>query len=428
MELFSRIFIITFTMFLAKNLMGIIDHLKLSTDLNLIGKTIILLGFFMFAKQAPKLLSDAIGIGGEGISLGIKNKLTSVPVAGRAFAAGYGVANKMQGAASGALGAGWTSAVNGAGWANGMKYGAISGWKKGGHQFNAQRQSMYKDAKMGKGKAGWFGGQGFFDKKFDDIKDKTTDYYQDYVRPGKISQIHESEKWKKFRDDEYSYLVQKHTGNRDSAMAERERLLNSKDINNRKNAEMQQAEADFNAEMAKWQAKKAAAPAYSADIFDGEMKKVREAYESKKTSIGEKYQGELNANMAANASRIKELDGIIANENAILAGDIKKTVKEIKNGKVVESSVNSLLAEAMDLADSKYTDIDETFKADLSENKKRVYQKEVAKTKNSLEGQTQIALLSEAIKNSGLEGIKPADVAKATQNTASKNAGSGDKK
>lgn len=171
LEVFVRLIIISFIIFMCGNLFDLIKNLSWGdTGPGLLAKAILALGLFAFAKQAPKLLKDALGLDGSGVKFGIKGKLTDVPVAGKAFAAGYGVASKLKnsatGAVSGGLGAGWSSMVNKNGFANGFRYGAAKGAKNGGNQFNSQRRDMYTRY-GGKGVAGAFGGQAYFDKKAD---------------------------------------------------------------------------------------------------------------------------------------------------------------------------------------------------------------------------------------------------------------------
>lgn len=77
MEVFIRIFIMALMSALC---MGIFsgDMLQLNNNnLGLLGKVIVVLGIFAFAKQAPKLISDVIGIDSGNIKLGIGGKLAA---------------------------------------------------------------------------------------------------------------------------------------------------------------------------------------------------------------------------------------------------------------------------------------------------------------------------------------------------------------
>lgn len=182
LEVFTRLIIISFVVFMCGNMFDLLEGLNWS-GVGLLGKAILAIGMFAFAKQAPNLLKDALGLDGSGIKLGIKGKLTDVPIAGKAFGAGYALADKgvsaAKGYVTGGLGAGWSSLVNGNGFRSGFKYGSAMGAKGGGNQFSSQRQGFYNKY-GGKGTAGIFGGRAFLDKYADsadkaaknDIKEK----------------------------------------------------------------------------------------------------------------------------------------------------------------------------------------------------------------------------------------------------------------
>ena len=138
-------------------------------------KVIIVLGLFAFAKQAPKLISDVIGIDSGNMKLGIGGKLRGSGFLGNMIASGVGGA---VGAFTGGLGGAWTSKLNGAGAGVGFLNGAFNGWKGKGMQFNKQRQAVYSDVFEQKGKAGFFGGRAFLDKKKDDSKKSVQKSYQ----------------------------------------------------------------------------------------------------------------------------------------------------------------------------------------------------------------------------------------------------------
>ncbi len=124
---------------------------------------IIILGIFAFAKQAPKMISDLLGIDTGGLKLGIKDKLKASGFLGNAINNGIG---RVVGATTGAVGAGISGFANGAGPA-GFLYGAANGWKNKGMQFSKQRQDMYSKLTGDyKGKVGLFGGQSFGTKIF----------------------------------------------------------------------------------------------------------------------------------------------------------------------------------------------------------------------------------------------------------------------
>ncbi len=167
-EVFVRVTLIEFVVFFASNLFDLIDSLNWG-DTSLIGKVIIVLGLFTFAKQAPKLLKDALGLEGGNLKLGIKGKLTDTPVLGKGFSAAYGLGNKAKGAVTGAIGAGYASMTNGGKFSTGAKYGAANGFSKGGSQFNNQRKGLYSELGF-KGSPGMFGGQKLAERYSEDAK------------------------------------------------------------------------------------------------------------------------------------------------------------------------------------------------------------------------------------------------------------------
>lgn len=165
LEVLVRLLIINFVYFIADNLFIILREVVGGlSGIYFIGKAILVLGLLSFAKQAPKLLQDALGLQGSGVQLGIKGKLHDIPIVGKGFDAAYSGANKLKGAATGAAGGAWTGLVNNVGLKSGALMGAAKGFKSGGSQLNKQRQGVY-EAFGGEGDAGLFGGRAFFDAK-----------------------------------------------------------------------------------------------------------------------------------------------------------------------------------------------------------------------------------------------------------------------
>lgn len=87
LEIFVRLIIINFIIFICSNIFDIIDSSLSFGTVGIIGKATLAIGLFMFAKQAPKLLSEALGFEGGNIKLGIKGKFAD----GGALALGAGV-------------------------------------------------------------------------------------------------------------------------------------------------------------------------------------------------------------------------------------------------------------------------------------------------------------------------------------------------
>ena len=191
LEVFVRIFAMAFVIYIINHLPNLLENNQLfegacATQPGIITvlliKAIIICALFDFMKQAPKLISEITGIDSKGFGIGLKGK----GILGDALGTLGGVAT---GAATGALGAGWSSAMNTkggfknkvAGFGAGLKYGAANGAKKGGNQLNAMRAQYYTDVLHGKGKAGVFGGQAYIDSKADAARKATQKSYNKAV-------------------------------------------------------------------------------------------------------------------------------------------------------------------------------------------------------------------------------------------------------
>lgn len=174
MEVFIRIFVMLLVVFLAaKCFRGEMLSSDI-VDIGFFGFVIIVLGFFAFAKQAPKLISNVIGIDSGNLKLGIAGKLDASGPLGKAI--NY-VGKGTIGAVAGGLGGMYGAAVMGASAKSGLLYGAINGWKGKKGQFNKQRQGVYADVLQQKGKAGMFGGRALVDAKKEDFKKGIKDTY-----------------------------------------------------------------------------------------------------------------------------------------------------------------------------------------------------------------------------------------------------------
>lgn len=192
LEVFVRIFAMTFVIYIINHLPPLLDSSSEifesacgtgpGTVMLFLIKAILICALFDFLKQAPKLVSEITGIDSKGFGIGLKGK----GILGDALGSLGGVAT---GAATGALGAGWSSAMNTTGgfknklaaFGAGAKYGAANGAKKGGNQLNAMRTQHYTDVLHGKGKAGMFGGQSYIDSKADFTRKATQKSYNKAV-------------------------------------------------------------------------------------------------------------------------------------------------------------------------------------------------------------------------------------------------------
>ena len=114
---------------------------------------VVIMGIFVFVKQAPKIIGDVLGIETGNLKLGITNKLKERGPIGT-------VLNKGIGSVSGSLG-GLSSGIfdkNINTWAA-MRQGAAAGFKSGGAQFGAQRTKTFESAYGYGTEQGIFGGR-----------------------------------------------------------------------------------------------------------------------------------------------------------------------------------------------------------------------------------------------------------------------------
>lgn len=114
---------------------------------------VVIMGVFAFAKQAPKLISDVLGIDTGNLKLGITDKLKARGPIGN-------VLNKGIGTVSGSLG-GLSSGIfdkNINTWAA-MRQGAAAGFKSGGAQYGAQRTKTFESVYGYGTEQGIFGGR-----------------------------------------------------------------------------------------------------------------------------------------------------------------------------------------------------------------------------------------------------------------------------
>lgn len=214
-EIFIRIFAIVFVAFIMRHLPDLIFNMSSMFNNGygcltnpgfitmLLIRALLINALFAFMKQAPKLVSDITGIDSKGFGIGLKGK----GILGDALGTLGGVAT---GAATGALGAGWSSAMNTkggfkkkvAGFGAGLKYGAANGAKGGGNQFNKMRTQHYKDIVHGKGKAGAFGGQAYIDSLADDTRKATEKEYTNYKKDKYENDPIYKKNWERFKQEE----------------------------------------------------------------------------------------------------------------------------------------------------------------------------------------------------------------------------------
>lgn len=160
---------------------------------------VIILGIFAFAKQAPKMLSDMLGIESGNLKLGIGNKLRASGFLGGAIAGGLAT---IQGAATGTLGGLSTGLFNKNinTWAA-MRQGFSKGLKGGGNQFAKQRKGTFE------GYYGYNVDQGLFGKS---IGQRLSDANGDAVSRRRVQDarnyINQYERTQDFNDVFYNQL------------------------------------------------------------------------------------------------------------------------------------------------------------------------------------------------------------------------------
>jgi len=146
MEVFVRMIILFVVVFLASN----ISQLEIPGG-GFFPKMIIIMGIVTFGKQAPKLLSEVLGISSGNMKLGIMDKLN---------AGTFGLAGGVAGFATGALGGAIAAKRYGGSFMGGLASGAVGGFQGKGNQWKKQANKQYS-ALTGdhKGKVGIFGGK-----------------------------------------------------------------------------------------------------------------------------------------------------------------------------------------------------------------------------------------------------------------------------
>lgn len=142
LEVFVRIFIFYFIIYLCKAIISseYLNNILLCFGpfIWLIARALLLMGFVMFMRQAPKLISEVTGIDSSNIKLGIMDKLRDGGFFATGSAVGSYVANRLSGGSRlSALGSAWKGGRDG--WKNGNLKGI-------GQAYNAGM--AYKEAKM----------------------------------------------------------------------------------------------------------------------------------------------------------------------------------------------------------------------------------------------------------------------------------------
>lgn len=98
LEVFIRLFIMFIIIFLMTLILSKVD---MFSEIGLFGNVMVILGLFAFAKEAPKLLGDVIGVDSGSIKLGIGGKLAAGGAFGMGAVLGGGLTAGVRGLTSG---------------------------------------------------------------------------------------------------------------------------------------------------------------------------------------------------------------------------------------------------------------------------------------------------------------------------------------
>ena len=355
---------------------------------------IIIMGVFAFAKQAPKIISDVLGIETGGLKLGIGDKLKAGGFFGAGALAGFGA---VSGALSGALGGAWAAKWNGVGIGAGLAYGAANGWKNKGNQFNAQRKSLYTGVLGGKGTPGIFGGQARLDKWADStkkgVKDSRYKKASNYVANYKKSDNYNE----KFQTIQAANNLKYNTalGEYNAKHPENVEKLNA--LNEEKNK-------------------------YISDYRNNEMKKLSQRMIDEKQAFDNSVatkRAEIYKNPNLTAKQVEEELGKLNNLKFSYSSELQKQIDDINNQKIntldfdrqiseiekADQELNEKLSKAYNdaLKDNVDKNVIKEIGGKLADAQKYVNKhdddKRIEEYKNDIKGKEQIASLQEALKN-----------------------------
>lgn len=210
LEVFIRLFVMFVIILLVQ---FVLAHVTFSKT-GFLGNVILILGLFAFAKQAPKLISNVIGVDAGNIKLGIGGKLAAAGAFGNAI---NNFGKGALGAVTGGLGGAYGALVNGASAGAGFKYGMANGWKGKKNQFNRQRQDIYSNVLGQKGTASWFGGESFSSSNKTKNKANIQKSYLESEK-SKIERIENSQAFKN-KENEIRSKVQKENNQKYSELS-----------------------------------------------------------------------------------------------------------------------------------------------------------------------------------------------------------------
>ncbi len=368
---------------------------------------IIIMGVFAFAKQAPKIISDVLGIDTGGLKLGIGDKLKAGGFLGAGALAGIGLAKSgfghVGGAISGAVGGAWAAGVNHGDIVSGLAYGATNGWKSKGMQFNSQRSKYYGDIMHGRGRAGWFGGQAFTDKLNDDNRTNAEKKYTQMVER-KADKFRESDLYQN-----YAKNIVQHAQDNYDALKTNFDSKNAFRENYQKSSEYKGIMSRFENE-SKDEARKKIMEDFRNGAYNNlnaierrtrmaeDEKKLTENLQHAKTYEELKRLVNMGASSADAMRYISNVESFSADTQAINAAN--EELQHLKKDRMTEGSALAK-AEAFftDSANKNLSEDVKQFQKDLDYVAQRNTEADVKKAKKTKEFQVQAAAYEAALKN-----------------------------
>lgn len=344
-EIFVRVAIMYISIYLINGLVesDIWDSFFSGGIQGMLALVIIILGILTFAKQAPKMLSDIIGLDSGSLKLGIGDKLKG-NFLGKGIA---GIGARALGFATGGIGGAAASLVNGAGF-SGAAVGAMNGWKSKGMQFNRQRQQIYSEMGL-KGKAGMFGGRAYMDNWFDQ---KKKDIKKEYNK-GQVAQVEKFENSDIFNNKVNEFVNEQLNANKERlSNAERNyNTIKQKYDANVANRKAYESSAEYKGIMARFQNQ-------AAEEANNYMKQHLHEYDA--TPKGrEKYQQDKQALMEQLQRKYTNEELNRLEKNGTITDSARSYLNSIKSfNNDVESLKNA--SDVLDEARKTVNDIDYT--------------------------------------------------------------------
>lgn len=392
LEVFVRLLIIEFIFFILSNALTILDSLEGFGNVGFLGKAILVLGLFSFAKQAPKLLKDALSLDGDGVKIRIKGKLED-NLAGKVINTGV---TKATGAATGAIGGAWTSAMNKGDIKLGAKLGALNGMKSGGNQFNSQRQSTYSTLGLS-GKAGFWGGRSYLDEQTSKVKDKYSDEYKDRVIRQWVDNYESSDKWNELFNKQLNALRIEHEQNKANLEKMRDESIDKMKSEIEKiNEGADKLISDLKSNAFRDQIMNPNAVTNTSQVG---VSQIDDNVQQKIAEIERKRQGDITSITNKYDQINRQLNSEIEKETEKLNGQTEIRKRLNSDGKVIKENINAIELEAYKLVQQEMRDLDVVYADKQKEYAKRLSEREVKDYLTSPEGLKDIAAREKATEN-----------------------------